>query len=503
MHPSLTITKYHFSGLLNQAWVRTMTLSTICAGFRKCGVYPFNPNAIDCSISVANVDGSDKENDDDNNNQKSGEVPEDVGEENTESEAQQSRVANERVICEQWPAEKLALFQRRYEEGYNIPDEEYMQWLDKTHPNAGNDIGNNSLSLMDYFSDAPIATPVTVSSQLSTEVPVEVDNGGPLPDNIMASEEEKDREVSSHTLLNGDTLVETECAISSSEKSVDVPLQEVNDMQPEIALEHGKLLPYKRTSVEIAKDRSYPDANNKDIKNQGDLRYISKYLVQFVPNAKPQSKHQMVRISGARVLTGDTCAAILQEREEKKQKEKAEKEKRKLLREQKKKEKEEELRKKKAAAAEKKAALAEKKAALAQKKATAAVKRAVGKAAAARKRLSADNNIVPTESEENQVTRKRQTSSYTLRDKRIRFDGVLDSDTPSSSAPVNTDDTGVKDHSGAVWQCSICFENYGEEDDEVWVQCGCGRWTHEVCISQSDIIVDANGKELFCPYCSV
>ena len=60
--------------------------------------------------SVANVDGSDKENDDDNNNQKSGEVPEDIGEEDTESEAQQSGIVNERMVCEQWPAEKLTLF---------------------------------------------------------------------------------------------------------------------------------------------------------------------------------------------------------------------------------------------------------------------------------------------------------------------------------------------------------------------------------------------------------
>ena len=45
------------------------------------------------------------------------------------------------------------------------------------------------------------------------------------------------------------------------------------------------------------------------------------------------------------------------------------------------------------------------------------MKRAVGKAPAVRKRSSADNDTVPTESEENQVTRKQQTSSYTLRDK--------------------------------------------------------------------------------------
>ena len=81
----------------------------------------------------------------------------------------------------------------------------------------------------------------------------------------MASEEEKDTEVSSYTLLNGDTLVETEGAISSPEKSVNVPQEEVNDMQPAVALEHRKLLPYKGTSVEITKDISSPDVNNKDI----------------------------------------------------------------------------------------------------------------------------------------------------------------------------------------------------------------------------------------------
>ena len=46
-----------------------------------------------------------------------------------------------------------------------------MQWLDKTLPDAVNTIVNNNLSLMDYFSDLPTATPVTVSSQLATETP--------------------------------------------------------------------------------------------------------------------------------------------------------------------------------------------------------------------------------------------------------------------------------------------------------------------------------------------
>ena len=29
-----------------------MTPANICSGFQKCGIYPFNPDAIDCTIST-------------------------------------------------------------------------------------------------------------------------------------------------------------------------------------------------------------------------------------------------------------------------------------------------------------------------------------------------------------------------------------------------------------------------------------------------------------------
>ena len=35
----------------------TMTPANICSGFRKCGIYPFDPNAIDCTISTNNPAG--------------------------------------------------------------------------------------------------------------------------------------------------------------------------------------------------------------------------------------------------------------------------------------------------------------------------------------------------------------------------------------------------------------------------------------------------------------
>lgn len=34
---------------------------------------------------------------------------------------------------------------------------------------------------------------------------------------------------------------------------------------------------------------------------------VSKYLVQFVPVAKPQTSETSVRIKGARIQTGDKC----------------------------------------------------------------------------------------------------------------------------------------------------------------------------------------------------
>jgi len=31
-----------------------MNPTTICSEFQRCGVYPFNPDAIDCSVSITN-----------------------------------------------------------------------------------------------------------------------------------------------------------------------------------------------------------------------------------------------------------------------------------------------------------------------------------------------------------------------------------------------------------------------------------------------------------------
>ncbi|XP_065908189.1 axoneme-associated protein mst101(3)-like [Dysidea avara] len=79
--------------------------------------------------------------------------------------------------------------------------------------------------------------------------------------------------------------------------------------------------------------------------HEGELKYISKYLVQYVP-VKAKKPPTSGRVTGARILTSEECAQLIFEHEEKKKKEKEEKEARKAAREQKKKEKEEAARKK-------------------------------------------------------------------------------------------------------------------------------------------------------------
>ena len=48
--------------------------------------------------------------------------------------------------------------------------------------------------------------------------------------------------------------------------------------------------------------------------------------------------------------------------------------------------------------------------------------------------------------------------------------------------------------------CCMCFELYSEDISGAdWIECGCGRWLHEECAEEC--VVDANGKERFCPTC--
>ena len=347
-NPSVTITKYQFSGLLNQAWGSTMNPTTICSGFRRCGVYPFNPDAIDCSVSIVNPEAS---------LQQARTLSE------VESRDENSGRENQQPSVNLSP-DKLVLFQRRLSEGYNIPNEEYMKWLKENHPETYAEVYDGEIALMsiaDAFSDVPVASPVMmVDSELMANMD-EVENGV-----------QNDSTVTDDT---GSSGCDHDSALTSN---VDQRTNSQNfDDNGTVSSNDDSELTSQRTNAQSRDDNDVQGTTSSSNlttmtscnRSKEKLRYISKYLVQYVPDARPQNKEAAVRISGARVLTSDKCVAILKEREEKQKERQQEKERKRLEREQKKREKEEEQKKKKALAAEKKALAEQKKALVAAKKA--------------------------------------------------------------------------------------------------------------------------------------
>ena len=43
-NPGLVITKFNFNALFSKAWLESVTGANAIAGFKSCGVFPFNPN---------------------------------------------------------------------------------------------------------------------------------------------------------------------------------------------------------------------------------------------------------------------------------------------------------------------------------------------------------------------------------------------------------------------------------------------------------------------------
>ena len=142
-NPGRVITKYQFSSLLSESWMKTMVPSTTISGFRKCGVFPFDPKAVLKCDLPKNL----------NKNHQSC----------TQAEA------DTRLFT----VEEQKRFSRWYKEGYDLYDHRYAAWLNCFHPRE------NSLQDMDSVADAfsvvqpllPIATTVQVNVTGSSSLP--------------------------------------------------------------------------------------------------------------------------------------------------------------------------------------------------------------------------------------------------------------------------------------------------------------------------------------------
>ena len=92
-----------------------MTPSNICSGFKKCGIYPFNPNAIKCDL-VASSDVHNDGCDDDAGSASDGDEGDSLPNES------------------EFSADNVELFQQRHEGSYDLYDPEYIRWLEVHHP---------------------------------------------------------------------------------------------------------------------------------------------------------------------------------------------------------------------------------------------------------------------------------------------------------------------------------------------------------------------------------
>jgi len=137
-----------------------VTPETICSGFRRAGVYPYNPNAIKIPDNQPSKP-----------TEQSGAAIA-GGAATVDSAATAGSVAN--VPSSPSPTftqEQEDLFERRYEEKYDLYDSEYISWLELNHPEAvptdrysliTASSAENEMDLLSEFSNVTPTEPVMV-----------------------------------------------------------------------------------------------------------------------------------------------------------------------------------------------------------------------------------------------------------------------------------------------------------------------------------------------------
>ena len=195
-NPGSIVTKFNFSRLFSQAWCRAVTPANVIAGFRRAGLYPFNPNAIsltedtssDMCCTPSRYEANSSDQDASHQTSPSSAVTGDSTPSCTATECLPNVAApshsstagdiSDRTSNTVFSAEQEEHFERRYEGGYDLPDPVYEEWLKLRHPpsfRATSPPGTSSgqeLSLSDQFTAVspltPVALNVTIVSGAST-----------------------------------------------------------------------------------------------------------------------------------------------------------------------------------------------------------------------------------------------------------------------------------------------------------------------------------------------
>ena len=124
-NPGAVITKYNFSKLFAHAWLKSLSAQNLISGFKKCGIYPFDHTAIEI------IDDSPTE---------PSNHTETISNHSPTEPANNNELANSSFLLATADENKsiteamASKFERRLEEGYDLPDPMYQKWLAINHP---------------------------------------------------------------------------------------------------------------------------------------------------------------------------------------------------------------------------------------------------------------------------------------------------------------------------------------------------------------------------------
>jgi len=121
-HPGSAVTKFQFSSLFSKAWFLSIQPSTIMSGYRKVGIYPFDPTVIKL-YEFSNTFGSAMK--------LSKTVPKVAEPHGSESSVHVVESDPGPSVTSVPSEDQMNLFQTRYENGYDIlyEDPMYVEWL--------------------------------------------------------------------------------------------------------------------------------------------------------------------------------------------------------------------------------------------------------------------------------------------------------------------------------------------------------------------------------------
>ena len=460
--PGRIVTKFNFNQLFSKAWMKAATSENVTSGFRRAGVIPFNPDAVLVTSTISETPPS--------SSNSSSLTTEDCSD-TPESGAVNDK-ENDATVSSPPPtftAEQIALFERRYEEGYNLYDPKYNEWLHFFHPEA-------EVSLADSFSSVtPLAevpmeqelqsTPPHISTPLQQSVPLGNSSTEPLP-----SCRNSPMPLSQSTpLSNSSTL-----------------LQQSSSTPPSYSSTPLRPSPHLSSSTGPEKEQSPPQGKNVSLscdKTSAVTKHL-RPLSELQPKVPPKT-------GAARVLTSAECLAALEEKRRKKEAEIEQKEKNKQERLRKKQEREEVAKKKKA---ENEAKKRERQEAARLKKEELEKKRAERER---RKQENASKKAKQSTSTTKVSTRSGLISAAAPAS--LDTVSLTSGSSESSTITATSSDVPMDGSQGDSSECTFCYGLYDADDGRDWVRCACGQWVHEGCLE--DIFIDVNGLERFCPYC--